>query len=384
MNAAPPLPTLQEAPRIGLIGAVHGELGLLHTVARSLADRGVRILLALGGLGLSRPGSTGQSDLQKLTRQLADLGQVLYLVDGSTPSHDQLGAIPIDADGLRHFTPNVLRLPRVYRTTLASGRTLAALCGAHSLDRHERSDADGWAAEAITDADLTALGPEHADILVGQNAPLDILSLDRWLAEGAHRWPAKSLAHALQGREILHRGLLQTTPELYLGGHHRRHIDEAAGFMTDNRGFATRTVMLDALDTPGAVSTAILDADTLSLHYFSRDGIELPSEHRQVTDLTTQEHGRWLLHTIGSRHVIDLDARTVERLPGPHAHATTSDGLHRLRTLDLCRIGDVGRWTMHGDDFVEYYWHQSSIIRHIEPAPADPETAGMSLDAGGS
>ena len=79
--------------------------------------------------------------------------------------------------------------------------------------------------------------------------------------------------------------------------------------------------------------------------------------------------GRWMLHTLGSRHLLDLDIGTVERFPGPDAEPTVSAGVHGLRRLIEVRIGRPGRWTMPGDYLVEYYWYASSVIRHIERLP---------------
>lgn len=60
-----------------------------------------------------------------------------------------------------------------------------------------------------------------------------------------------------------------------------------------------------------------------------------------------------------------------------------SDAEHQVRTLDVCRDGERGRWTMLGDPFsVDYYWHVSSLIRHIEhlaPARHDAVTSADSI-----
>lgn len=51
---------LTSANRIGLIGDLHGDVGALLTIARSMHENDVHILLALGDVGLLWPGKTGR------------------------------------------------------------------------------------------------------------------------------------------------------------------------------------------------------------------------------------------------------------------------------------------------------------------------------------
>ena len=368
MESQPPGSSLQSAGKLGLIGDLCGDLGALLDLSKSMATHGVHALLALGNVGLLWACTDGAPAIAKLSRRLRAAGQTFYWVDGNHEDFGRLATFTVDADGLRRLAPNVIHLPRGYRTTLASGRTLAALGGANSIDRHLRSSKDWWPDEAITQTDLDALGDTHVDVLVGHDAPLDLLTLDRRLAETDQYWPADSLEYAQRGRDMFHRGFLHTTPGLYLGGHYHRHIDETVGYVAGDGTFASRVVLLDMVQNAQSASAAILDTDTLQLRFFTVRGVELPTEPTPVTDLTTVSGGRWMLHTVGSRHLVDLDAGTIERIPGAQSHPTTSDAVHQIRTLDVCRIGERGRWTMLGDPFgVDYYWHVSSPIRHIEP-----------------
>lgn len=86
-----------------------------------------------------------------------------------------------------------------------------------------------------------------------------------------------------------------------------------------------------------------------------------------VTELTGGEVGRWLVTTQHSRHLFDLENRTVERIPGPEAQAMDDDGIQSLLEIRTCRVGQRGYWTIRSDDdLIEYYWHLSSQIRSIE------------------
>jgi hypothetical protein len=72
--------------------------------------------------------------LPRMSKRLHAKGQTLYFVDGNHEDFTALYKFPISADGLRWVRPNIVHLPRGYRTTLVSGRTLAALGGANSVD----------------------------------------------------------------------------------------------------------------------------------------------------------------------------------------------------------------------------------------------------------
>ncbi|MDY7542134.1 MULTISPECIES: hypothetical protein [unclassified Cryobacterium] len=90
-------------------------------------------------------------------------------------------------------------------------------------------------------------------------------------------------------------------------------------------------------------------------------------EPQEVTALVGDEGGVWRVVTQGSSHILDLDAKTVTRIPGPGRPATFNDVTRPLRTLEECRVGESGRWTMMSDDeMTDFYWHVTSQIRRIE------------------
>ena len=70
----------------------------------------------------------------------------------------------------------------------------------------------------------------------------------------------------------------------------------------------------------------------------------------------------------GSVYDFDLDQATVERLPGPNAAITINDLQRRLREIDVCRVGEVGRWTMESQNpHLDFYWSVTTKIVSIEP-----------------
>jgi predicted phosphodiesterase len=365
---------LNSATHIGLIGDIHGDVGALLTIAKTLRDHDVTVLLALGDVGVPWPGENWSNRLSKIAKRLAAQSQILYFVDGNHDDHRLLGAFDTRSDGARELRANIIHLPRGYRTVLASGKTLAALGGANSIDfEHREENVTWWPQEAIGDTDLEVLGNSHADILVGHDAPLDVPVLDRVLSRTEQRWSHCGLTYARQGRRTFHKGFLQVTPRLYLGGHYHLAVDETVGYFSETSGFATRVVLLDMVQGDGA-SSAILDVDTLKLEFFTTAGRALIPSAPQVTQLSLDMNGRWLVHTLTSWHRFDLDNGTVVRLPRPGATRLTAvDRVCQIRTLDAALIGKPGRWSLYSESVPDYVWHMSSVIRHIVPLPPPTE-----------
>lgn len=87
----------------------------------------------------------------------------------------------------------------------------------------------------------------------------------------------------------------------------------------------------------------------------------------EVTELDGSEGGRWRVTTLQSAHFFDFDAGTVQRFPGAEATPMPEAGPQLLRSLERCRVGETGFWTLLSSDFwVEYLWHRSSTISRIE------------------
>jgi len=86
------------------------------------------------------------------------------------------------------------------------------------------------------------------------------------------------------------------------------------------------------------------------------------------TELTLEQSGQWLVLSMRSAHFFDLDLGIVTRIPGDVAIEFVTDWGRELRSLDNCRVGEVGAWTMeplpHERD-IEFRWHRSSFIQRI-------------------
>jgi len=82
--------------------------------------------------------------------------------------------------------------------------------------------------------------------------------------------------------------------------------------------------------------------------------------------------GEWHVHTRDSIQIFELDAWTVERQPGRSAQADLSGAPPRLRTIERCRVGERGHWTMKsGDHLIDYYFHDTSVIERIDRVDAE-------------
>lgn len=275
--------TLSTAARIGVLGDLHGDMEHVLAVSARMHERGVRTLLVLGDFGFIWPRRNWGIDLSKLSRRLAARQQNLYFIDGNHEDFTRLYRHPVSADGLRWLRSNIAHIPRGYRTVLSSGKTLAALGGAASVDVGNRvAGHSWWPEETITDHDLEVLGHQHACVLVGHDAPIGVPTLDAHLAATDHWWPESGLAYSAMGRRTFHRGFMQVWPALYLGGHYHLHVDETVEFDDGAGTFTSRVVILN-MNGFATISQAVLDVDTLHLDFFSlRDELSPPGSTRDA------------------------------------------------------------------------------------------------------
>jgi predicted phosphodiesterase len=363
------LPDLSTTKLIGLLGDTHGDLEHLLIVSQTMWKRGVSVLVVLGDFGVIWPGHNWDNDLDKVSKRLTQRGQVLYWLDGNHEAFTTLySKFPVAEDGLRQLRPNVIHLPRGYRTPLTFGRTLAVLGGANSIDAHHRElGSTWWLEEQITDDDLEKLGHEHAEVMLGHDAPTPLPGLDESLAKTDHFWPQEMLAYAAAGRQKFTEGFLQVRPSLYFGGHYHQYIDETVAYGEAAAAFETRVILL-GMNSSSTLSQAVLNLQNLKVEAFTRNDTT-------VTRLTGVESGLWRVRTRDSTHLFDLDAETVERRPGPNALLPNIKDLRSLRSISVCEIGERGFWTFPSDGVsVDYLWTNSSTVERIERLQPEERT----------
>lgn len=88
-----------------------------------------------------------------------------------------------------------------------------------------------------------------------------------------------------------------------------------------------------------------------------------------VEEVKGNEGRRWRIWTQRTTYLVDLDAVTITRNPGPNSSPSINDCERPLRSLDKCRVGATGYWTMRAGtdaDSVEYFWQFCTEIRRIE------------------
>ena len=254
---------------------------------------------------------------------------------------------------------------------------MAVLGGANSIDRDHRVGGQSWwVGESITDADLAVLGSGTAPLLIGHDAPLNVPTLDQELAATDRYWSVEALAYAAAGRAVFHRGFLTVQPELYLGGCYHLHIDEQVTYTSEGGEFTCRVVILDMNGTATATSQAILDVDTFTLTFLTRDA-------DTVHELRGDEAGVWEVSTEHSTHILDFDRGVSERRAGPDSLPFPGDNSRPLRTIERCRVWELGFWTFVSHNrLMEFYWHQSTEIKKIQRIkredPEDEEIVTMS------
>ena len=108
------------------------------------------------------------------------------------------------------------------------------------------------------------------------------------------------------------------------------------------------------------LSQAVLDIRKLEVEAFARN-------NATVNRLAGVESGLWEVKTRDSVHLFDLEARTVERRPGPNALLPNLKDMRPIRSIKVCEIGQRGFWTFPSDDpLVHYLWTSTSVIERIE------------------
>jgi hypothetical protein len=102
------------------------------------------------------------------------------------------------------------------------------------------------------------------------------------------------------------------------------------------------------------------------------DGLEDEAEPVDVTtQLTGAEGGVWRVTTASTTHYIfDLNEMNITRVPGLGAAVTINDTTRRIDSIERCRTGDTGYWTMRpgAEDSVmlQDYWQLCTRIESIE------------------
>ena len=258
------------SPRLlGIVADVHGNVHVALNAINVLVARGITEIHFLGDFGFMwRDDVAGQLAFKRLRLALEDGGATAFVTGGNHENYDLMLAIEPDPEGIRWMRKNIGLIPRGWRASTPSGTTIASLGGANSIDRYNRKPrVSWWWQESITEEDLTALGTEHVDVLLGHDSPKSA-ALYQKLLPSARFWTPQGLLYSDLGQAMFHRGFMAVTPKLSLGGHYHLRLDTTEEFHDLNGNvFESRAVILDADGEMNSV--AILDTETLELEYLN-------------------------------------------------------------------------------------------------------------------
>ncbi|RKR74749.1 metallophosphoesterase family protein [Frondihabitans australicus] len=256
--------------RIGLLGDPHADFQWTKLAIRNLDRAGIRQIHVLGDFGFLSNGNPYERErLRQLNNALLARNQYVFITGGNHEGYPTLHRMrQPDAHGYRRLERRIIWLPRGWRGRTESGSVLGSLGGANSINGGSRKSIGGhigeWhAEEQITEEDLSALGTERVDVLLGHDAPITA-ALDRHIAKNRHFWTEKGFAYARAGQAMFHRGVEQVRPKLVVSGHYHRHLDTTGLLQpAGQEPFGIRSVILDRNRT--ARSVGILQPDSLTL-----------------------------------------------------------------------------------------------------------------------
>lgn len=210
--------------RIVVAGDWHGNTSRACGAIWYAGLRDIPLVLQLGDFGYWTPGPWTDRYLSELEAACTEQDVTLLWVDGNHEYHPGLLELPVDPEtGLRTVSEHVHHLPRGLRWTW-HGKTWMALGGAHSVDRHMRTEGKSWWTQEHLSADdiETAIAPGPVDVMVCHDAP-----------DGVHipglvpgQFPDDQIAAAEWHRRQVGNVVYAVKPSLLLHGHyHVRYSD---------------------------------------------------------------------------------------------------------------------------------------------------------------
>lgn len=205
-----------------LVGDTHGNTRWWtgEVIPAALAH-GVELIVQLGDFGY-------WSDTSRFVQTVSAAPVPVLFLDGNHEHHPQLRAavearrarVQLNPTAPVPLSGSLVYLPRGARL-LWDGVRVAALGGAHSIDRRLRTpDVDWFAEEGVTTADLDRLtGGGQADVLLTHDVPTGaaVPLIDRSLLP--HAWSAE-LPACDAHRQLLARAVDDVRPSLLVHGHY--------------------------------------------------------------------------------------------------------------------------------------------------------------------
>lgn len=215
--------------KVLLVGDVHGQVRQLARALEYGKANDVDTAVQLGDFGIW-PGNSGMWFLKDVNRLLEELEMSLFFVPGNHDDYTQINGKPIDDEtGLHLWGPRLFGMPRGWRTEW-SGVKIAALGGAHSVDRQWRLEYAPelhWEAEHVTEEEAQRFrddGP--ADVIFMHDSPDGAPNsiVDAPGNPGALYFPQAELDLAQLHRELLARAVNPTSPARIFHGHYHKYM----------------------------------------------------------------------------------------------------------------------------------------------------------------
>lgn len=298
-----------------------------------------------GSTALIGPAIDGFAALQTAVGALPPGTRQAIQLGSSTSSHGRV-------DRAHNERSEFLGDP-AFRTLLAE-RTTAPVARAARM-RHGNKKALALLAappdgpERLRSADLSVLARKPADILVSRARPSDLPLGQRTSDEAAS--VAATALHELKP------GILALPGQLFSVRTH--------AFIGATEPFLCRVLTVPPWDHTG-IAVIVDEELTIAAINGHRQVID-PGE--DITEILTQRSGRFRLETLSSLHIVDLDAGTWERIPGPHARHPDAALSGKIRTLNGAAIGHQLHITVYTEEpDLEYRWAISTPITGIERA----------------
>lgn len=223
----------------------------------------VKTIVQLGDFGLWH-GQKGTEFLDKLNAALVEHEIFVLWTDGNHENFVELEEYPLHDDGYRIIRSNIIHLPRGFRWEWYSVK-FGALGGAHSVDKHMRTEGSSWwPQEWVTRDEInTFIDGGPVDVVVMHDSPAGApnnVTDDALNQQQAAQWFGwDNLEMAALHRKRLALAIDPTDPFLILHGHYHRFwqqdyvreggrrctvvcLDEGGGMLNKH------TMLIDVLD----------------------------------------------------------------------------------------------------------------------------------------
>ena len=257
-------------PVVGVLGDVHGNLGVMLKVLPRFAQLGVTNILQLGDFGLW-PDASGRKFKYRVNKKLEELGQTLFVTLGNHEDYPQVEKFvphPTYTGFVYDPTqPHVLYATRGARWVW-NNTSFVSLGGANSIDfKYRTENKNWWKGEQITDQDVeNTVKGGYADVMVTHDCPIGVDLFGEGRKTLSAGWSDEEVNYSNQSRVQLRKAVNQVKPDLLMHGHyHAKYVIQTS--LTDYSGtrYVLKTYGFACDGEPD--SLGLLNVDTKQVEY---------------------------------------------------------------------------------------------------------------------